>query len=325
MLDDLRQTAEARHLTFGPDPATHNRNTLGGMIGNNSCGIHALMAGKVEENTHALEILTYDGAAHKGGTHSAMTARGIIAKGGRRGEIYAGLKRIRDRYGEQIRQRFPRIPRLVSGYPLHELLPENGFHVARALVGTEGTCVTVLQAKLRLVHSPPCARSWSSGTPTSTQPGTRSCSANLRADRARRTRHEHVHVHARQGHVDVRSRDASRWECVAHRRVRRRSKEEADAKARELMDAFQRRPGASDREAVRRSRHEEKLLWEIRESGLGATSKIPRLPDFCPGWEDSAVPPKDVGQYLRDFPQAARRTRVHRVALWSLRPGLRAH
>src|SRR5690242_9848033 len=61
VLDDLRHAAEARHLTFGPDPATHNRNTLGGMIGNNSCGMHAQMAGKVEENTVALDILTYDG------------------------------------------------------------------------------------------------------------------------------------------------------------------------------------------------------------------------------------------------------------------------
>src|SRR5207248_3687158 len=79
----------------------------------------------------------------------------IIAGGGRRGQIYAALKRLRDRYADLIRARYPKIPRRVSGYNLDELLPENGFHVARALVGTEGTCVTVLEATAKLVHSPP--------------------------------------------------------------------------------------------------------------------------------------------------------------------------
>ncbi len=78
------------------------------------------------------------------------------AEGGRRGEIYAKLRDLRDRYADQIRARFPHIPRLVSGYPLQQLLPENHFNVARALIGTENTCVTVLEATLRLVHSPPC-------------------------------------------------------------------------------------------------------------------------------------------------------------------------
>src|SRR5262249_40361420 len=78
-----------------------------------------------------------------------------IRGGGRRGEIYAGLKKLRDKYADMIRKRYPRIPRRVSGYNLDELLPENGFNVARALVGSEGTCVVVLEAKTRLVCSPP--------------------------------------------------------------------------------------------------------------------------------------------------------------------------
>src|SRR4029078_9363646 len=155
VLDDLRNRAEERHLTVGPDPATHNRNTLGGMIGNNSCGMHAQMAGKVEENTLELEILTYDGLRMWGGRATDDEIEKIVGDGGVRGEIYARLRAIRDRYADEIRKRFPKIPRLVSGYPLQQLLPENGFNVARALVGTESTCVTVLQAKLRLVHSPP--------------------------------------------------------------------------------------------------------------------------------------------------------------------------
>src|SRR4029453_8887076 len=82
----------------------------------------------------------------------------VIAAGGRQGQIYSGLKSIRDRFAPLIRQKFPRIPRRVSGYNLDELLPENGFHVARALVGSEGTWVTVLEATLRLTASPPFRR-----------------------------------------------------------------------------------------------------------------------------------------------------------------------
>src|SRR3982750_4804572 len=81
--------------------------------------------------------------------------RDVIAAGGRRGEIYGALLRLRDTYADLIRARYPQIPRRVSGYNLDELLPEKGFNVARALVGSEGTCVTVLKAGLRLVHSPP--------------------------------------------------------------------------------------------------------------------------------------------------------------------------
>ncbi len=153
--DDLRNKAEERHLTFGPDPATHNRNTFGGMIGNNSCGMHAQMAGKTEENVEELDIVTYDGLRMRVGATSDQELEAIIAAGGRRGEIYAQLKALRDKYADQIRERFPDIPRRVSGFPLDQLLPENGFNVARALVGTESTCVTVVEAIVRLVHSPP--------------------------------------------------------------------------------------------------------------------------------------------------------------------------
>ena len=79
---------------------------------------------------------------------------GISAVGGRASEIYAKLRLIRDQYAGEIRDRFPQIPRRVSGYNLDELLPERGFNVARALVGTEGTCAIVLEAKLKLIHSP---------------------------------------------------------------------------------------------------------------------------------------------------------------------------
>src|ERR1700691_2962596 len=155
VLDNLRNAAEKHHLTFGPDPASHDRCTLGGMIGNNSCGVHSVMAGKTDDNIEELEILTYDGLRMRVGQTSEEELERIIREGGRRGEIYGGLKRLCDRYADLVRQRYPNIPRRVSGYNLNWLLPENGFHVARALVGSEGTCVTVIEAACRLVESPP--------------------------------------------------------------------------------------------------------------------------------------------------------------------------
>ncbi|MDA8107639.1 MAG: FAD-binding oxidoreductase, partial [Betaproteobacteria bacterium] len=153
--DTLRDAAERHRLTFAPDPATHSRCTLGGMIGNNSCGPHSVMAGKTVENLERLEVLTYDGARFWcGPTREGEYAR-IVAAGGRQAEIYARLKALADRYGELIRARYPKIKRRVSGYNLDQLLPENGFNVARALVGSEGTCALTLRAEVRLVQSPP--------------------------------------------------------------------------------------------------------------------------------------------------------------------------
>jgi FAD/FMN-containing dehydrogenase len=155
VLDDLRNAAEQYHLTFGPDPSTHNHCTLGGMIGNNSCGVHSVMAGKTEDNVEELDVLTYDGVRLRVGQTSEAELEHIIGTGGCRGEIYARLKALRDTYAGVIRQRYPDIPRRVSGYNLPQLLPGHGFHVARALVGSEGTCVTILEATVRLVDSPP--------------------------------------------------------------------------------------------------------------------------------------------------------------------------
>jgi FAD/FMN-containing dehydrogenase len=158
VLDDLRTRTERHHLTFAPDPSTHTHNTLGGMIGNNSCGVHSLMGlgtGRTSDQVHELEILLYDGTRMTVGATSEEELERIIRGGGRKGEIYARLKVLRDTYAEEIRRRYPKdLPRRVSGYNLDDLLPENGFHVARALSGTEGTCVTILEASLHLVHSP---------------------------------------------------------------------------------------------------------------------------------------------------------------------------
>src|SRR5881392_1419925 len=126
ILDSLQEAAKQHGLMFAPDPSTHNHCTLGGMIGNNSCGVHSVMGGKTADNVEELEILTYDGLRLRVGPTSEFELERLIRSGGRAGQIYSGLKAIRDRYASRIRSRFPRIPRRVSGYGLDQLLPENG-------------------------------------------------------------------------------------------------------------------------------------------------------------------------------------------------------
>src|SRR5580698_1716090 len=118
VLDRVRDAAEKFNLTFAPDPATHSRCTIGGMIGNNSCGVHALMGGKTVDNIQSLDLLLYDGTRLTVGTTTEAELSAHISSGGRIAEIYAALKRIRDTYADQDRAKFPKIPRRVSGYNL---------------------------------------------------------------------------------------------------------------------------------------------------------------------------------------------------------------
>jgi FAD/FMN-containing dehydrogenase/Fe-S oxidoreductase len=301
VLDSLRAAAEKHHLTFAPDPATHDRCTLGGMIGNNSCGVHSIMAGKTDDNIEALEILTYGGQRMHVGATSGEDYDRFIREGGRRAEIYAGLKSIADRYGEQVRRQFPNIPRRVSGYNLNHLLPENGFHVARALVGSEGTCVTVLEAICRLVESPPARVLLVIGWPD----------IYLCADHV-----PHIMEHhpiGLEGFDDIMV-DASRRKRVNLEGLAllpegggwlmvefgANTAAEAESQARNLMETLDHSPAPpnlrlfTDQKQARR-------IWEVRESSLGVTSHVPGEPLRWEGFEDSAVAPEKLGAYLRDL------------------------
>ncbi|KOX02302.1 dimethylmenaquinone methyltransferase [Streptomyces sp. NRRL B-1140] len=155
VLDELNRRLSGHRLQFGPKPSTHSHCALGGMIGNNSCGASAQAYGKTVDNVRRLEILTYDGTRMWVGPTSEAERARIAAEGGRRAEIYLGLERIVAAYLADIRTGYPHIPRRVSGYNLDSLLPEHGFDLAKALVGSEGTLVTVLRAELDLVPVPP--------------------------------------------------------------------------------------------------------------------------------------------------------------------------
>jgi FAD/FMN-containing dehydrogenase/Fe-S oxidoreductase len=301
VLDDLREAAERHHLTFGPDPSTHTHCTLGGMIGNNSCGVHSVMAGRTSENVEELEVLLYDGTRLTLGATSDAELDAAIRAGGRRGEIYRQLRALRDRTADLVRSRFPDIPRRVSGYPLDELLPERGFHLARALVGTEGTCALTLRAKVRLVHSPPARTLVVLGYPSVYEAG----------DHVREVM-EHRPIGC-EG-LDDRLVDDMKKKRLHPERTKilpegrgwllvefgGETKEEADANGRRMMDALSRTPHAPSMKLFD-DPEQEHILWKVRESGLGATARVPGAKDTWEGWEDSAVPIERLGAYLRDL------------------------
>ncbi len=301
ILDTLRDAAEEYELTFGPDPATHTHNTLGGMIGNNSCGIHSVMAGKTVDNIEELEILTYDGLRMRVGPTNEEELEQIIKEGGRRGEIYARMKDLRDRYADEIRKQYPDIPRRVSGYNLDQLLPENGFNVARALVGSEGTLVTVLEATTTLVDSPQYRTLLILGYPDAYHAG------------------DHVPEVMKYGPIGLEGIDHRLIDYMKKKGMNSAdvamlpegggwllvefgadSKEEADNKAKRLMEDLKGKDNAPTMSLLKHE-DQEKKIWELRESGLGATAHVPGMPSTWPGWEDSAVAPEHVGDYLREL------------------------
>jgi FAD/FMN-containing dehydrogenase/Fe-S oxidoreductase len=298
VLDSLRNAAEAHHLTFGPDPSTHNRCTIGGMIGNNSCGTHSLLAGKTVDNVEELRILLYDGTRLTVGATSDRELDAITAQGGRRGEVYADLRKIRDRYADQIRTRFPKIPRRVSGYNLDELLPENGFHVARALVGTEGTCAVVLEARVTLIHSPEHRSLVGLGYDD----------AFAAADQVpEMLEFKPIGLEGFEGAIidGLRKKAAPNLDLLPDGRgillveFGFDDPEEARQTALRFIERMKRLPGAPRTRLY--SKSESRAMWKIRESGPRAAAAAPGAPLEWEGWDDSAVAPEKLGAYLRDL------------------------
>jgi FAD/FMN-containing dehydrogenase/Fe-S oxidoreductase len=308
VLDHLREQAIKQcGLTFGPDPSTHNHCTLGGMLGNNSCGVHSVMSDfygpgpRTSDNVQELEILTYDGCRMRVGKTSDDELAQIISAGGRRGEIYARLKKLRDTYADLIRARYPDIPRRVSGYNLDDLLPENGFHVARSLVGSESTLVTILEAKVSLVKNPRARSLVLLGYPDVYSAG------------------EHVMDILPFKPIGLEGIDHKLIDYMQMTGVHRKNikllpkgkgwlivefggetERESDSRAREMMAALRQKPNSPSMKLFD-DPEEEEQVWKIRESGLGATAFVPGKPDAWPGWEDSAVPPQQVAPYLHDL------------------------
>jgi Fe-S oxidoreductase/FAD/FMN-containing dehydrogenase len=271
------------------------------MVGNNSCGVHSVMAGRTADNVHELDVLTYDGLRLRVGPTSEDELSSIIAAGGRRAEIYRRLDRLRLQYAEHIRERYPHIPRRVSGYNLDNLLPENGFNIARALVGSEGTCVTVLKAGLRLVPSPPSRVVVVIGFPDVFEAGDAVPQILQHRPIGLEGIDQRLVDFMRLKHAHEAAIEALPEGCgwlVAE--FGGDSEAEAIEKAQGLMADLRVRAAAADAKLVR-NQQAQKRIWEVRKAGLGATAFVPGHADAWEGWEDSAVPPDHVGAYLRDL------------------------
>ncbi|PXY22184.1 FAD-binding and (Fe-S)-binding domain-containing protein [Prauserella muralis] len=301
-------------LVFGPDPSSHSRCAIGGNIGNNSCGIHSVQSQlygpgpRTSDNVEALEIVTYDGERFWVGVDEEDRLDAIIAEGGRKGEIYAKLRDLRDRYADAIRGGFApvtEVPRRVSGYNLDELLPERGFNVARALVGTESTCVTVLRSTLLLTpalrqrtlvvvryddivqaaeHVTEIVEKW---RPIGLEA--------LDHDLIESQLEQHMHA---EDIKELPGAPEGAWLLV---QFGADTADESLTQAERFTEWLRRKKKYSDdRMLIAKSVQEggnSEDIWEIREGGLGGTA-FAHGRDNWPGWEDSAVPPERIGEYL---------------------------
>jgi Fe-S oxidoreductase/FAD/FMN-containing dehydrogenase len=277
------------------------------MIGNNSCGVHSVMAQfagtgpRTSDQVEWLDILTYDGVRMRVGETSDEMCDAIVGEGGRRGAAYAALRDLRNRHQRDLRDGMPHIPRRVSGYNLDALLPENGFNVAHALVGSESTCVLVLEAMVRLIPNPKARTLVVLGYP----------SVFEAAD----------HVPQIMGHrpigcegMDdklVKDIESIGYESDVLKILPKgdgfllvefggETKEDADAVARRMLTDLAGVPGAPTSKLFD-DPAEERKVWKVREAGLGATAHVDRDRPTWEGWEDSAVPPEKLGIYLRRF------------------------
>jgi FAD/FMN-containing dehydrogenase/Fe-S oxidoreductase len=302
VLDELNRQLAPHGLEFGPEPATHNRCTVGGMIGNNSCGATAQRTGKTVDNVAALDVLLYDGTRMRVGPTTDLEYASIVRAGGRRGEVYRDLRALRDRYAGEIRRRYPDIPRRVSGYDLDSLLPEHGFDLAGALVGSEGTCVVVLGAQLRLVPVVPAYALVVLGyddvvAAARDVPGIVAqepiALEGFDAELLDALRRKHLHA----GALDLLPDGPRGWLLVQFGGA---DADEARERAHRFAEGVRARDGGPT-VTVLDDDQDQKRIWRVREAALGVAARAPGIPDGWPGWEDSAVAPEHLGDYLRDL------------------------
>ena len=299
VLDDLQTAAAGHDLLFGADPSTHSRCTLGGMIGNNACGTHSVAWGRTADNIVELEVVTYRGTVVRLGEMTEDEIDEAIAAGGDRGRLIASLYDLARNNLAALRTELGRFPRQVSGYALEHLLPERRFHLARALVGSEGTLAVVLSATVRLIPRPPARALVVLGYEDA-------CAA---AD-AVPALLEHPLLALEgldQALTDVVTRPETRAAIDTLPAAKAwlfaelgGPADELPPRARALVAAARQTTGLTGTEVITdpvRARR----LWRIREDGAGLATRLPDGSEAWPGWEDAAVPPGQLGSYLRQF------------------------
>ncbi|MBJ8346547.1 FAD-binding and (Fe-S)-binding domain-containing protein [Antrihabitans sp. YC2-6] len=279
VLGTLQRAGAPHGLRFGPDPSTQNRCTIGGMIGNNSCGPRAVAWGRTVDNVRGLRIL--DGS----GTPRSLAAD-LAAMPGLERFVRANLGTIRTELGQFDRQ--------ASGYALEHLLPERGHNVAKAFVGTEGTCGVLLEATVDLVPVAPASVLAVLGyadMPTAAADVAALLLAKPLAIEGIDARLVDV-VRSHRRSVPPLPRGAG-WLFVE---MAGSTVPEAVAAA-ESMCAT-----ASALEwRVVSDAAESAALWRIRADGAGLSGRTRKGEPAWPGWEDAAVPQEHLAAYLRDF------------------------
>jgi FAD/FMN-containing dehydrogenase/Fe-S oxidoreductase len=299
ILDDLRAAAAPYGLTFGPDPSSHSRCTLGGMIGNNACGAHSVAWGTTADNVERLEVLLYDGTRLKVGATPRTELDQLTGLGGRVGSVYAGLNELTRRHLALIRQRMPPFPRRVSGYSLDRLLPEHGFQVAQALVGSEGTCATVLEATVRLVPLPAARVLLVLGFPDTFAAADAAPAILPHRPLTVEGINDQL-VGSLPKAVWGSPRDVlpggNAWLLVE---MGGEDAGEAATRATDVTKALG--IGSAITARIVTEPSEQTVLWRIRTDGAGLATRMPDGSEAWPGWEDAAVPPERLSMYLRDF------------------------
>jgi FAD/FMN-containing dehydrogenase/Fe-S oxidoreductase len=299
--------AVARHgLRFAPDPSTHARCTIGGMIGNDACGAHSVAWGRTADNVVSLDVVTADGTRMTVGAMTADEQAAACARPGREGEIHRALRDLVDGHLDLVRTAFPQLPRRVSGYGLDALLPERGRDVARALVGTEGTCAVVLAATVRLVPVPAAVALVVAGfdddvaaadavpalLPATLPEGPLAVEGMAR---------DLVDTYVAQrpdGAAEVAALPpGDGWLFVE---VGGDDPAAAADAAKRTADLLATGPGARGTAVVTDTALQARL-WRIREAGAGLATRMADGAEAFPGWEDAAVPPQRLGSYLRGF------------------------
>ncbi|MEV7866887.1 FAD-binding and (Fe-S)-binding domain-containing protein [Streptomyces sp. NPDC088124] len=299
VLDELRAAARPYGLTFGPDPSTHSRCTLGGMIGNNSCGSHSVAWGTTADNVHGLSVLTYGGESLRlergwgpgpGGSGAGSGSPGTGGPGAGSGSpgAPAGLRALVERNLALLRTGFPAaMPRRISGYALDALLPENGTDLARAFCGSEGSLGVVTEATVRLVEAPAARALAVLGYPD--ESAAAEAAAGL-LPYGPLTVEGMAEDLVRGGH------DLPRGGAWLFVETGGAAPAEACARAGEIVRAADALDAAvvTDPAGTR-------ALWRVREDAAGTATRMPDGSEAWPGWEDCAVPPARLGPYLREF------------------------
>lgn len=287
-------------LFFAPDPSTKDRCTIGGMIGNNSCGAHSAAYGKTVDNVEALEVALYDGTRLSlKGAMSDGDIRDAIAQRGRVGEIHSRLLELRDRNADSIRDHFPKLPRRVSGYNLDELMPARGFNLSRAIVGSEGTLAIILRATVRAVPRPrKIALAVLGFDDVFIAADQTPWILEHRPEAVEGFDHNLPEFARIKSMPGVKFLPAGRAFLLVE--LGGATDDEARARAERLIDQAHRVPQCTGAAFLSDAR-EQTTVWQIRESGLGSSAFIPGRPRTWPGAEDSAVPPQNLGAFLRGF------------------------